>query len=215
MPNIITALQIQKQNKERVNVFLDGQYAFAVQLMLAAGLQKGQQLTPAEIAELQQTDEEQRAYASAIHFLGYRPRSRAEVKDHLLGKQFTLAVVEAALERLTTEKYLDDEAFAQYWRENRERFRPRGARALRYELRQKGIEKAVIDEALGDLDEEATAWAAIEPKLDRWATLEEAAFVNKVLGHLARRGFSHEIARRISRRAWASLGRQDELLDDE
>jgi regulatory protein len=215
MPNVITALQLQKQNKERVNVFLDGKYAFAVQLMLAAGLQKGQQLTPAEIEALQNEDEQQRAYASALHFLGHRPRSAAEVKEHLQAKQLPPMTIAYVIQRLADEKYVDDEAFAQYWRENRERFRPRGARALRYELRQKGIEKTVIDDALGGMDEEAGAWAALEPKLARWATLDKAAFASKVFGHLARRGFSHEVARSVTKRAWAALGKQGDLLDDE
>ena len=47
----ITRLQIQQKNKERVNIFLDEEYAFSLELMLAAGLRKGQQLTEAEIAQ--------------------------------------------------------------------------------------------------------------------------------------------------------------------
>ncbi len=57
MSNIITSLQIQKKNKERVNVFLDGKYAFAINLMAAAKLKKNQQLSAAEIDALKSEDE--------------------------------------------------------------------------------------------------------------------------------------------------------------
>lgn len=215
MERTITALQLQKQNKERVNVFLDDEFAFALDLMLAAGLTKGQTLSSAEIEQLQSEDEGRRAYASAVHFLGYRPRSRSEVESSLREKKFSAAAITAALQRLSDEHYLDDTAFAQYWRENREQFRPRSARALRYELRQKGVEAEVIEETLAGLDEEASAWAAVESKLDRWQTLDEAAFTQKVLGHLLRRGFGYTTARQIAKRAWASLGQSPSLTEDE
>ncbi len=67
--------------------------------------------------------------------------------------------------------YLDDAAFSQFWIENRLRFRPRGATALRYELRQKGVDKETIDAELAELDEEEAAWNAVEQKLDRWRGL--------------------------------------------
>lgn len=215
MDRIITALQLQKQNKERVNVFLDGEFAFALDLMLAAGLAKGQTLSPAEIEQLQHGDEERRAYASAVYFLGYRPRSRAEVEQNLREKKFSAPAIAAALQRLTDEQYLDDVAFAQYWRENREQFRPRSARALRYELRQKGVETEVIAEALVGLDEAASAWAALEPKLARWQTLAEAAFLQKAMNHLAQRGFAYSVARQAAKRGWTSLGKRASLPEDE
>jgi regulatory protein len=204
---VITALQLQKRNKERVNLFLDGEFAFALHLSLAANLQKGQTLSPAQINELQQADEAQSAYQSALYFLSYRPRSQTEVGQHLRGKEFAPSTIASVLQRLVTERYLDDSAFAQFWLESREQFRPRSVRALRYELRQKGVDKEVIDETLVTVDEEASAWAAVEGKLARWQTLEQAEFSQKVIGFLARRGFSYAITRQVCKRAWNTLDR--------
>lgn len=205
MAGVITALKIQKRNKERINVFLDGQYAFAVDGMAAARLQKGQYLADDQIAQLQQEDERTKAYQAAIRYLGYRPRSRTEVQDYLQRKHFSDEVARLTIDRLLEEQYLDDVAFARFWLRERERFRPRGCRALRYELHQKGVADQVIDRALADVDEYELAWAAAEAKLNRWRKLDRETFTKKVTGFLSRRGFNYEVVRHTRNRAWSAL----------
>ena len=185
----ITRLQIQQKNKERVNIFLDEEYAFSLELMLAAGLRKGQQLTEAEIAALQADDERKRAYAAALTFLGQRVRSQTEVAQRLEQREFTPEAIAQTLARLQQEGYLDDTTFGQQWVANRQRFRPRSERALRYELRRKGMENSLIDEVIqeAEIDEDAAAWAALQPKIARWQGLERAQFSQKAGGFLARR----------------------------
>ena len=169
--------------------------------MAAAALRKGQALSEAEIAQLRDDDTLQVAYQRALSFLGYRPRSRAEVVQNLRAKGYDEAVIEQVVAQLVQQSYVDDAAFSQFWVENREQFRPRSARAIRHELQQKGVERSLIDDALAHLDEDEAAWAAVEPKLARWQGLGEAEFEQKVAGFLARRGFSYDVVRRIARRA--------------
>jgi regulatory protein len=209
MPNLITALRLQRRDKSRVNVFIDGEFALAVDLSMAATLQKGQELSAAEIERLKTEDECQRAYQHALRYLGYRPRSRAEVERNLRDKGYAPAAINDAVTRLIDQRYLDDAAFARFWLENRERHRPRSARALRYELRQKGIAPSVIDATLAGMDEDSSAWAALEPKLARWQALDRSEFARQVIGFLTRRGFNYAIARQTYERAWATLHPDD------
>ncbi|MCK6625372.1 MAG: RecX family transcriptional regulator [Anaerolineae bacterium] len=209
MAGTITALQIQKRNKERVNVFIDGQFALALTAIAAASLRKGQLLSDAEIERLKADDELDKAYNSAVRYLGYRPRSQAEIERHLHDKGYAPEVAEHVIARLRQEQYLDDEAFAQFWLENRERFRPRGRQALRYEMKQKGLDPAVIENTLADLDEDESAWSAIEGKFYRWKSLEEQEFKQKVMAFLSRRGFNYETANGAANRAWASLDQSE------
>jgi regulatory protein len=188
-----------------VNVYLDGEYAFAVTVLVATGLKKGQYLNQTEIQQLKNQDERDKAYNHAIHFLGFRQRTQKEMIQYLRGKGYLPQVVTETVDRLLQEHYLDDEAFACSWLENRERFRPRGQKALRYELKQKGISDEIIETVLTDLDEDKLAWAAVESKLNRWQNLEKVDFKKKVMGLLSRRGFSYEVARTVFDRAWASL----------
>lgn len=215
-PKTITRLQLQQNNKERVNIFLDGEYAFALELMLAAGLRKGQTLTDAEIAALQADDEKKRAYAAALGFLGQRARSQLEVEQRLKQREFSPAAIEQTVTRLQQEGYLDDATFGQQWVANRQRFRPRSERALRYELRRKGMEAPLIDEVLheAEIDEDDAAWTALQPKLARWQTLERPQFIQKAGGFLARRGFGHEVTRRAIDRAWRQRSNEQVSAED-
>lgn len=204
MAGTITALQIQKRNKERVNVFIDGQFALAITALVAVTLKKGQYLSDSDIERLKDDDEVDKAYNQAIRFLGFRPRSKAELERYLQDKKYAPEVVSHIIERLRQEQYLDDEAFARFWLENRERFRPRGRQALRFELRQKGLDHEVIESTLAEVNEEESAWAAVEGKLYRWKDLEEQEFKQKVMAFLSRRGFNYEVASQVAGRAWAS-----------
>ncbi len=205
MAGTITALQIQKRNKERVNVFLEGEFAFAVTVLVAATLRKGQHLDDAEITRLKHHDVLDKAYNHGLRFLGFRARSRREMEQYLRGKGYEPEVIDYTVNRLTGEGYVDDEAFARYWLENRESFRPRSQQYLRHELRQKGISPDIIDTLLTEVDETESAWRAAESKLSRWRGLPEEDFKKKMIGFLNRRGFSYEVAREVTDRAWLFL----------
>jgi len=202
---VITALQQQKHNAERVNVFVDDAYAFAVSLDAATYLRKGQVLDDAEIELLQHDDTHEQAYQKALHYLGARPRSIAEVERSLRDKGCADDAIAAALQRLVDHHYLDDDEFAAFWLENRNRFRPRSAAAIRQELRQKGVDREIIDSTLKDLNEDDAAWAAATSKIDRWQALPKAEFEHKLTGLLARRGFGFDTVRRTVRRAWEQV----------
>jgi regulatory protein len=210
MMKTITALQMQKNNQERVSVFLDDEYAFSVGLMTATQLHKGQQLSPAQIEALQEVGAEDLAYQRALGYLAARPRSVAEVDSYLQGKGYLEATIQAVLERLHAHQYLDDDAFARFWIDNRNRFRPRGTPALRQELRQKGLERETIDAALDEQEDEPAAWTAAEARMGRWADLEKAEFDKKLISYLARRGFSYAVCRATCQRAWAQLHEAEE-----
>jgi regulatory protein len=205
MAGTITALKFQKRNKERVSVFLDGEYAFGLTAVEAARLQRGQVLSDSEISALKMQDEQNRAFNRALNFLSYRPRSRVEVERYLRGKAVDEETVADVLLRLEQARYVDDETFARFWVENREQFRPRSRRALRYELRQKGVSNAIIDRVLGSVDDEAAAWRAIEGRLDRWANLPSDRFRQKVMGYLSRRGFDYSTISLTVKKAFQTL----------
>ncbi len=193
----ITALQVDKRKRDRVNVFLDGARAFSLASTLAAGLGAGQPLDDAAIARLQQEDEVARAVDQAARFLGYRPRSMAEVRRNLRRKDFPDGAITAALERMTQQGWLDDLAFARFWVEDRLRFRPMGRRALAYELRQKGVEAEIIETALVDVDSLDAARRAARKSLRRWRSLTRLEMRRKLWAFLQRRGFEADLCRQV------------------
>jgi len=209
----ITALKFQQRNPERVNVYLDGEYAFGLAAVAAARLRKGQVLSDVEIAALRTQDAQQQAFDRAVRFLSYRPRSRAEVERYLRGKGITEDGIAGVIERLEQANYLDDEAFARFWVENREEFKPRSRRALHYELRQKGVSSQVIARALNASGDEAAAWRAVEGRLARWAGLPRNELRQKIANYLSRRGFDYEIITLIFEKACEMLSIEDRGID--
>ncbi|MBZ0286564.1 MAG: RecX family transcriptional regulator [Anaerolineae bacterium] len=206
---VVTSLEIQKRNKERVNVHIDGEYAFSLSLMEAAQLRKGQVLGETEIARLRGEDAIIQAVDKAAHFLGYRPRSMAEVRRNLTEKDIPAEVIEAALTRLTDMGYLDDEAFARYWIQNRSEFKPLSQRALRQELRQKGLANAVIDTVLDEVPETDLAYKAALSRVRRLKRLSHKDFQTKMASFLQRRGFSYSVARDVIQRLFEELEAED------
>ncbi len=205
MAGTITSLQAQKKRKDRVSVFLDGQYAFGVKDIVAARLRVGQKLSDEEIAGLKDQDAFEEAYNSALHFLSYRPRSTTEVEWNLRGKGVPDVMIEGVIERLTHAGLLNDLDFAEYWVEQRERFKPRSARMLRHELKQKGIASQYIDQALQGLDEADSARRLARKRVRRYAHLEREEFRRKMIGYLQRRGFRYPTIKPIVEELWQEI----------
>jgi regulatory protein len=94
---------------------------------------------------------------AAARFLEVRSRSVSEVRRRLGGAGYQADLVEGAIARMTELGMLDDEAFARTWVESRDRARPRGERAIREELRLKGIDRETVDLVLGERRDRALA----------------------------------------------------------
>jgi regulatory protein len=205
----ITALQQQKNNKHRINVYLDHAFAFSLDMNAALLLYKGRVLTEEDVQQLRNEDRRRKAYQQAIRFLAIRNRSRMEMQRYLEKKGYGAELTRLTIERLVQETYINDLDFACRWIENRERSNPRGRYALRHELRQKGVDDHIIDEALMDVDEAASARRAVQKRLYRWQGLDKIDFQKKAGGFLNRRGFPSGVIRDTLEQAWEAL-RSDE-----
>src|SRR5688572_4252528 len=212
-PRTITAVQLQSRSGlERVNVFLDGAYAFSLAAELAGGVRAGQKLDAANVRALLFQDLGERAYQQALQYLGARPRSTAEIRRRLIQHGHSPDAAAAALDRLAENGYADDRAFADYWIGQRQTFHPRGPRALRAELRQKGVDADTTAEAIASTssDQAEAAYRAAQKRSQR-APADERAFVQAMAGFLVRRGFDHEVVRVAVRRLWIERSSATEL----
>ena len=201
-PGPITAIEpqakVRKHLGQRVNIFISDRFSFALDagLVMRHGLRPGLLITKELLTELLREDGDARAYARAMHFMGYRVRSIAEVRARLERDEWPPEVIDRVLQRLANEGLLNDTSFAATWVEHRSLSRPRGTYALTQELRQKGVARDDIAAALPDSEQELeNAVAALRPKLRLWQNLDERARQEKALGFLQRRGFNYGTAR--------------------
>ena len=211
----ITALEPQASNPERINVYVDGHFLLGVSAMivLRMGLEVEQELLSDQLEQLRSEEAVQLAVDRAFNYLSYRPRSRAEVRRYLRRKETPPEIIEAALDRLDKLNLVDDQAFASFWVETREQFSPRGARALKNELRMKGVEQEVVEEVIDEEKDEERALLAGRKKalsLVRIPAIDYATFRTRLGSFLQRRGFSYEVSRRVVQALWKELRPEEE-----
>jgi regulatory protein len=209
----ITALEPQAHQPDRWNLSIDGAFAFGLDgaVVVREGLGIGLELSRVDMERLRALAQEHDLFSAALRFLAPRPRSRAEVRRRLLRPRPqreppATAAVERVLGQLEHAGYLNDEEFAAFWVENRERFSPRSARALGMELRQRGVARETVDAATSpELDEER-ALAAGRTRLRTMGGLDFQRFRERMGAFLVRRGFGYEVSGRAVRQLWAELG---------
>lgn len=200
-PGPISSVEAQQKRRRlgaRVNVFIDGRFSFALAADLAFkyGLKPDLVIDQKFLSQLLAEDGDMRALAAALNFIGYRPRASEEVRKRLERDEWPDEVIARVLAKLAEQKLLDDADFANLWVESRSRSKPRGARLLQQELRQKGVARDDIQAAMPDADEEvANAVAALEKQMRRWENLEERDQKQKAIAFLQRRGFGFGTAR--------------------
>ena len=198
----ITALVVQRKNPNRVNVHLDGEFAFGLSRIVAAWLRVGQELSEEKIEQLVAEDGYERAFQQAMLFLSYRARSEAEIRQNLRKHEYPETVIEHTLERLRRDGLANDDQFAQAWVENRNTFRPRSRRMMAMELKQKGLADEAIQSAIETVDDEASAYEAARKRAARFKGLEWIDFRKKLSEFLARRGYSYAVIAPVVTRIW-------------
>lgn len=207
MPTV-TLLERQKRNPERVNVYLDGEFAFGLNEMDAVLLHKGQLLDEQAVARLQQNDTVHQAVEQGINLLSFRPRSTHEIRT-ALAKKHDPQIIEAALIRLAALGYLDDTAFCRFWIDNRSTFKPLSTRALRFELRKKGVSDDIIRMFLDDVSDEDAALQAAQSQLRKLRGKPPEVFRTQLMGFLQRRGFGYSVAQASIRQVLDLLQEDD------
>jgi regulatory protein len=189
----ITALKAQVKNPDRVSVFVDETFVVGLAAAVAAGLRVGQTITAAELARLEQNEQAHRARERVLGLLVRRPYSAVEVVRYLRRHQYDEEMIRAVVDDLTEAGLIDDDAFAAYWVEQRETFRPRSRLALRQELCLKGVDREVVAEALAEVDEADAARRLARKQAGRYSRLSEFEFQTKLSQYLRRQGFPYDI----------------------
>lgn len=198
----ITGLKAQK-NKNRVNVYINDEFAFGLERDVAGWLEVGQYITIEKIDQLKKKDVQEIAYRKAINFISYRQRTEFEVTRKLRSLDYNDNIIDLVIKRLRNAGLIDDERFALLWVENRSNTKPRGYRRLSFELKNKGISEDIIENTLGTAEEEKElAKRAALKKFRHLPEKEPEAFKKKLFSHLAYRGFTYDTINTVVRELW-------------
>lgn len=203
----ITAIE-QQRRRRRYNVYVDGEFALALEpeTLAASKLAVGSTVAGARLMELAAADLRKRALDAALRLLAYRPRSEHELRTRLLRRGLPPDVIAAAIEKLREYGYVDDAAFARSWVESRNGGSPRGQYLLRRELRGKGVDVETATEAIEGVSEEDAARRAAEKKARTLRGLDYQQFRTRLAGYLQRRGFGYDVIRPVIAELWQAQG---------
>lgn len=207
----ITDISLQARNPDRVNVSVDGTYRFSLDIaqVTELGIKIGNEYSEAELKELEDESQFGELYARALEYTLMRPHSAKEVRDYLWRKTRTTnvrvrgtnvlrekpgvsqAIVDRVYERLIQKGHLNDEKFARFWVENRQATKGISTRKLIAELRAKGVEQSIIEQAMQDSprEEKSEIRKVLEKKRQRYPDEQ------KLIGYLMRQGFSYDAIR--------------------
>lgn len=203
----ITGIKKAKRRGEQVNVFLDGKPALALlaETALKEGLKVGQEVTEDWRETLADLDRYRRCHNAALHFLAYRPRSEAEIRQRLQRHGYDGKDIDKTLAKLKEQGLVDDTAFARFWRENRETFSPRSRRLTKLELKRKGLSSDIIEQIISEIDDRDSAYRAALNRARRLSLADYQVFRERLVGYLGRRGFSYDIIKEVVERVWREL----------
>ena len=207
----ITAIRVGRSKGKRVNMFLDGQFAFSLEAEMVAkqSLEVGHELSTSQIEVLTRADRFDHCLNAASRYLSYRPRSESELKERLHQRGFDGDNVEAVITKLKEQGLVDDIAFAQFWKDSRESFRPRSQWLIRLELKQKGVAADIIDQVVNGGNDDDSAYRAALGKAHSLPRSDYQVFRRRLGEYLRRRGFGYGVISHTVRRLWQELGEQD------
>lgn len=193
---------VQQQKKQRVNVYMDGAFGFAITLesALEHNLTVGKELLQEEIEKLRGDDFEDKVFARLISFVSSRPHSKREIERWFRKKNVEVTLQKTLFNRLNNIGLVNDEEFAKWWVEQRVHFRSSPPKMIRVELRAKGIDDHIIDQVLQLVESPSEQTLAKKVLIKRFGKIPQPVDLKekkRVYDFLLRRGFSYQVIKEV------------------
>lgn len=209
----ITSIEVQKRNKNRVNMYLDGEYhaSFQAELVYKYGLEKGLEIDEEKLGAIIKADNFEKAKNKALLSISKTEKSEKKVREKL-ESDFDKETIDQVVDFLKKYSLVDDERFAERIVNNDLGFKRVGRNKIKQDLYTKGIQRSDIDKAMENIDEDVELDNAIylaKKRLKRLKGEEPRKIKNKLYQHLAYKGFGYNTVNTAIRRV------MDEDCDEE
>lgn len=210
---LVTAITQQKKDQTRYNVFIDGEYAFALPMqdILYFKLKEGREVPEETVEYIQNSLIYIKAQDTALHYIGYKMRTVKEIRMKLEEKEFSEDVMERVIEFLEKYGYADDREYCRKYIKEKLRMKPKSGYALKIELKQRGISSRIIDEVMAqtEVDEEGDAFRWLERKSRGIWPPQDDKQKKKLYDFLLRKGYSYDIIGEAFRQMDEAYGGED------
>ena len=198
----ITDLKQGVRNPNRVNVYVNGKFAFSLDVSQVVDLKikKGLVVSKDRLLEFEKASELGKLYQRALEWVLSRPHSEKECRDYLkkkiFEKKWDKEYIDLVIGKLRAKKYLDDYRFAEWYVENRFFKKGVSLKRLKMELMKKGVSLDIIDEVLNESlrNDEEEILKIIAKKRTKYDD-------EKLIAYLCRQGFQYELSREMVARS--------------
>lgn len=197
----ITNIEYQKNNINRVNIYVDNVFSIGIDLELKFkyNLEVGLEVDDEFITRVIQAEESIKAKNHALNLLSYRQRTEKEIRDSLLRKGYNEESINNAVDFCIKYNYIDDKKFAESFLKDKINLNKLGPERIKYELRLKGVDKDIIEDVLyvkyDDQFEMARDLAF--KKISSYKNDDRNAQYRKLSGFLQRKGYSYGVISKV------------------
>lgn len=194
----ITALEPQKRKKDRVNLYIDGEFYCGLQLETALKLKLhvGTEIENNALLSAVQNSETLVAFEKCVDYLSRSMKTAKQIRDYLRKKGFSETVEERVVEKLKEYGYVNDELYARLYVEQNSS--GKGKRRIKGELMRKGIYKETADEIAETVSDDKQTQGA-NALAEKYMRNKERTQRNlqKLYRFLLTRGFDFDLVKSI------------------
>lgn len=213
MEKVITKVEVQKRNKDRVNIYIDGDFAFScsTELVFAYGLKAGKSVELEALREIVSEDSYLKCKNHALKIIEKSYKSEKEVFDKLKLKGYDEKTIARVMEFLKSYNFLNDESYTTMY--IKDKLKTQGKNKIKQALLRKGIEEDLVKEKLNEVDSQIELKAALSLGGKKYKILiktekDKSKIYKKLWEYLIRNGYSTEIIDEV-------LNKVIDLDDDE
>ena len=197
--NIITKIEEGKRNKERVNIYIDNEYAFSVskEILYKEDLKLNDSVNIEDLREIVKKDNYIKCKNSALRIVERSYKSERELKDKLLLKGYDKDSIEKTIEFLKEYNFLSDNNYTKMYVKDKSKFQ--GKNRIKFDLYRKGIDEEIIQEELSSIDEEDEREVAYNLVLKKYNVIskresDKYKLSQKLYRYIVSKGYSYDIA---------------------
>ena len=198
MPTV-TDVQIQKNNKTRANVYIDGQFSCALEMLtvMKLGLKIGQEISAEQLRQASLDSERSVAFEKAASYLSRGYKTVHQMRQYLTGKGYDADVTEHVIRKLKDYRYLDDQAYARMYVE--QNGNSKGDRRLKQELIQRGISFDLAESSSAQTSEQALQNAQLLAEKYMRGRTNDVKTLQRLQRYLLGRGYGYDTVNSVLR----------------
>lgn len=198
---IITRIENQKRNLNRVNIYIDNKFAFGLtdDIRYKYDLHTNKEIDNDFVEDILKAEEERKVINAALNILSYRQRSIKELREKLREKGYDNLFIEKAIDYCKEQNYLNDEEFSISYIKDKQYLNKLGSKRIKYELINKGVSKDIIEEVL-QVNPEYEFNIALDlanKKMSSYKNDDRNSIYRKLGGFLQRKGYPFDIIKKV------------------